>query len=392
MSKRDYYETLGISKNATESDIKSAFRKLSRKYHPDMQSGKSDDEKKQAEEKFKEIAEAYEVLSDKDKRANYDQFGFDSGSAGGFSNMDMREFMRRHASMFGGMFGGFESAFNGFDFGSRFGNATTPAFDMNQPEDGDDVQTNVTVSFKESINGCVKEFDLNLTKPCNECKGTGCKNDSTPTTCQHCHGKGRIITEKRMGFMMSQTISECPYCHGIGKSFDVCTKCHGQKRIPHTQHIKVKVPAGINAGQRLRVVGAGHCGVKGGSDGNLYVNIDVVKNSLFDRRGLDVMTQAHIDPITAAIGGSIDVMTPYKHIMVSIPKGIESGHTIKVKNNGISTKSGSGDLYVTVVVDTPTKLNAIQETKLKELASALNDSNYPKFDAYRQSVAEYEKE
>ena len=245
-NKRDYYEVLGVNKNASDDEIKHAYRKLAVQYHPDR--CKDAD----AKDKFQEISEAYSILSDKDKRAQYDQFGFDGPQmhgAGGFPHgFDPFDLFRAH---FGGgnSFDDDNEGFNPFGFGRmRRNRQNTPDYDS--PEDGSDLQMKLDLTFKESLSGCIKDIDVTLNEQCPECGGRGIENGSTPEKCTHCNGTGQIVHTQRNGFMMSQTISPCPYCHGQGISAKPCKKCHGEKRIAAKKHMSVKVPAGIDAGQR----------------------------------------------------------------------------------------------------------------------------------------------
>lgn len=391
MNKRDYYEVLGINKNASEQDIKTAFRKLSRKYHPDLQTGKSDAEKKDAEEKFKEIAEAYEVLSDSDKRSNYDQFGFDGHRMSGgspFGAFNMSDFMRNHASMFSNVFGG--SFGNGANsFGMHFGfdddvESSKPQPNYNLPENGQNIQLGIEISFKESVNGCEKSFDLKLSQPCNECSGTGIDKASKPTKCTNCNGTGRKVQIVQHGFMVSQTVTPCEVCNGTGYVTKPCSKCNGKKRIPKNEHVIIKVPAGIDDGQRLRVVGKGHCGIKGGSDGHLFVNIKITKQNVFERKGLDVFTKVDIDPITAMIGGKIKVATPYNMIDVDIEPGTTSGKKIIKQKYGIKSNSSIGNLIIEFNIAPFKNLNSDQKKILEEFRKNLNINNFPNSKQYEE--------
>lgn len=389
MNKRDYYEVLGLSKDASESDVKSSFRKLSRKWHPDMQSGKSEAEKKEAEEKFKEIAEAYEVLSDKEKRANYDQFGFDGPHMSGgpsFGGFDMRDFMQRHGSMFGSMFGR--------NFGMHFGfgddedeymyNNQEP--DFNVPENGQNVQLAIELAFKESIHGCEKTFDLKLTKQCDCCHGTGIDNSEKPEKCPKCKGKGKVVQTTQQGFMISQVVTDCPECNGIGYKVKKCSKCNGAKRLQDVKHITVKIPAGIDNGQRLRVIGKGHCGVNGGQDGNLFILVSIKNQSVFERNGLNVKTRISIDPITATAGGIVKVATPYEMIDVDIPSGTRTGKQLVKYGKGIKANNTTGNLIIETTVEPFENLTAEQKKLMLELKSKMTASNFPLKDKYEQEA------
>jgi molecular chaperone DnaJ len=387
--KQDYYEVLGVSKNATDQEIKSAFRKLSRKYHPDMQAGKSDTEKKDAEEKFKTIAEAYEILSDKNKRSNYDQFGFDGPKMGnGFDGFDMSEFMARHAGMFGDMFEG------GFNFGGMFGGSPfghnarqNREPDFKQPEHGKHVHLALEIPFKDAINGCTRTFDIKLTKPCPECGGTGIEKDSKPIKCDKCNGTGHSVKISQNGFMVQQIISECPHCHGTGYKFTYCKKCNGEKRIKDTKHIEIKIPAGIDNGQRLRIPGKGHCGVNGGENGHLFVEISVEHQDVFERiANNDVITNIDIDPITAMLGGTIVAASPYGFINVDIKAGTKSGTIIKMKNHGIKTSTLIGDLHIKINIAPFEKLSSEQKQLLEQLKTTITSDNFSFIEKYKSKV------
>ena len=386
MDKKDYYEVLGVNKNATDAEIKTAFRKLSRKYHPDMQAGKSESEKKNAEVKFKECAEAYEVLSNKDKRANYDQFGFNGpqmSQGNPFSGFDMGDFMSRHSSMFGDMFGDF----GGMHF--SFGGNEEPKNkepDYNQPENGQNVQLAIDITFKEAIHGCEKSFDIKLTKQCNCCHGTGIESGFKPTTCNKCGGKGRVIQTTKHGCMISQTISDCPECNGSGYKIKTCKKCNGSKRLQDIKHITVKIPAGIDNGQRLRIVGKGHCGVKGGVDGNLYILVNIIPQNVFVRNGLNVTTKLNIDPITATLGGKVKVASPYEFFDIEIPSKTQSGKKIVINGKGIRTNSNIGNLIVEVNIAPFENLTSEQKKLLSDLNTKFTSLNFPLKEQYEQQA------
>lgn len=394
-NKRDYYEVLGVSKTATQDELKKAYRKLSMQYHPDRQAGKSDTEKKDAEEKFKEVSEAYSILSDKDKRAQYDQFGFEGpnmGGSGGFGGFDPFEMFRRH---FGGNGSPFEDdddcGFNPFSFGGfgRHSNRQEQNFDA--PEDGSDLQMSMQLTFKESLFGCVKEIDVPLNTPCQECNGRGIEKGSMPSKCTHCNGTGHIVNTVRNGFMMSQTITSCPHCHGQGMSMKVCPKCHGSKRIDTKKHLSVKVPMGIGNGQRLRVRGKGECGVKGGKDGDMYINVLVEPNSLFERRGQDLKTIMPIDAATATLGGKVDVQTPWGKATVNVSPKTTSGTSTRIVGHGIKSSTQTGDLIVEFNVKPFDNLNSNQKKLLEELKKSLSSSNIYGKQKYQAAIDEFLK-
>lgn len=387
-NKRDYYEILGVSKTATQDELKKAYRKLSMQYHPDRQAGKSENEKKDAEEKFKEVSEAYSVLSDKDKRMHYDQFGFEETGTvgGGFGGFDPFEMFRQH---FGGNSNPFDDdgsfGFGPFGFGGR--HKQHKATDFNQPEDGDDIQLAMRLSFVESLYGCVKDIDITLTDQCSSCNGKGIESGSTPETCPTCHGSGQHVHIQKNGFMVSQTITICPTCSGTGISAKPCPKCHGVKRVPAKKHITVKVPQGIADGMRLRVKGKGECGLKGGTDGDLYIAINIENNKLFSRNGLDLKTVVPLDPITASLGGKINVQTPWGIVKVNVPAKTSSGNIEIVKNHGVKTDKESGNLIIEFKVSSLTNLNAKQTKLLDELKKTISTNNIKDLNEYETSVS-----
>lgn len=384
-NKRDYYEVLGVKKDATPEEIKSAYRKLAVKWHPDRC------KEADAKEKFQEISEAYSVLSDKDKRAQYDQFGFDGPSMGGFESAGFNPFDLFRAHFGGSPFG--DNGFGPFSF-SGFGHSAhrrqqEPDFDL--PEDGDDLQINMQLSFKESLFGCVKEIDLTLNEPCSECGGRGVAKGSKPSKCSHCNGTGQVVHTQRNGFMMSQTITPCPHCHGQGISAQVCSKCHGDKRIAAKKHISVKVPMGIGDGQRLRVHGKGECGVKGGKDGDMYINVHVTSSSLWQREGLDLVLHMPIDAATATLGGNAEVPTPWGKVTVNVPSGTQSGDQAKVQGHGVKTSSAKGDLVVRFIVMPFTSLDSHQKKLLEDLKKSLSTKNTTHLDECLKDAENFNK-
>lgn len=385
MDKKDYYEVLGVNKNATDAEIKTAFRKLSRKYHPDMQAGKSESEKKNAEVKFKECAEAYEVLSNKDKRANYDQFGFNGpqmSQGNPFSGFDMGDFMSRRSSMFGDMFGDF--GFN-FDFNSNK-HTSSKKFNPKQPENGSDIQTNINITFKEAINGCSKEFNLDLQTECTSCHGTGLDSKIQPKTCSYCNGSGILTQQQRTPFGISIVQSTCSHCNGSGYSIIKCSKCNGKKRQSNIQHIVLKVPKGIDNGQKLRVIGKGQCGVCNGQNGNLYVIVNIEPQNIFIRTGLNIITKINIDPITATLGGKVKVANPYGFIDVAIPEKTQSGKKIIINGKGIKTNSEVGNLIIEINIAPFENLTAEQKKLLSNLKTTLTSLNFPLKEQYEQQA------
>ena len=358
---KDYYSILNVSKNATDDEIKKAFRKLSMQYHPDRQVGKTEAEKKTAEEKFKEISEAYDTLGDKDKRQKYDMFG-SSGSTSADDDM-----MSRFASQFGRFGFGFEDMFGGSPFGRT---RSTP--DPNSPEDGADVQINLNVTFKESLFGVVKEFDIDVEEPCNACNGTGTADGKGLKKCSHCNGTG-MFTQVH-GRMMVQ--STCSYCQGQGyMNSSPCQKCHGSRRCTKMKHVSLKIPAGVHNGSRLRIAGSGQSGLKGGKSGDLYVQLRVEESKLFQRNGYDLYTDLYISPIIASIGGDADVYTPYGTIKIKIPAGTIAGKQLRVPNKGIKTSTANGDLILNVQIEPLVNLSKEQKDLLKAFNNTVSAKN-----------------
>ena len=380
-SKRDYYEVLGVSKNATDDELKKSYRKLALKYHPDR--CKDSD----ASAKFAEISEAYEVLSNKEKRAQYDQFGFDglNGNAGfSSSGFDPFEMFKSH---FGGM-GGFSSMFGDFSFnpfGHNRHHEHQKDHDYNLPENGSDLQMNMTITFKESLYGCIKDIEITLDEECPECNGRGIEKGSTPEKCTYCNGTGHIVNTQRNGFMVMQNISECPHCHGNGVLTKTCKKCHGMKRIPSKKTISVKIPQGIANGQRVRIQGKGECGIKGGKNGDMYIQMHVESCKLFNRDGnsLDLTTYVPVDAITATLGGQIDVRTPWETLKATIPIRTISGDQVSLKGSGVHSKNGNGNLNVIFEVEPFEHLTQEQKKMLENFKNTLNSNNICKMKSYQ---------
>ena len=375
-NKRDYYEVLGVSKNASDDEIKKAYRKLAIKYHPDR--CKDAD----AKDKFQEISEAYATLSDKDKRTQYDQFGFNgpqmnSGFGAGFNPFDL---FRAH---FGGNpFGEDDDGFSPFNmFGNRRPRHKEQNFD--QPENGDDLQMNMSLTFKESLMGCIKDIDITLNEECPECKGRGIEKGSIPEKCTYCNGTGQIVHTQRNGFMMMQNISPCPHCHGQGVSMKLCKRCHGAKRVEAKKHISVKVPPGIDNGQRMRVKDKGECGIKGGKNGDMYINISIAPNDIYARRGLDLKTILPIDAATATLGGKVEVNTPWGKTTVDVPSNTSSGSIKTLHGYGVKTNSAKGNLIIEFKVMPFNSLDEKQKKLLEDLKKTLTTSNTLGLDAYK---------
>lgn len=349
--KRDYYEVLGIPKTATEAEIKKAFRTTAKKYHPDMHPGD-----KECEEKFKEAQEAYAVLSDPDKRRQYDQFGhaaFD-GSAGGaggfdFSGMDMGD-------IFGDIFGDF------FGGGSRRGPSNGPA-------KGANVRLSVRITFEEAVFGCSKELEFSYKEECSTCHGTGAKPGTSPETCSKCGGKGKVVYSQQSLFGMMQNVQTCPDCQGSGKVVkEKCTNCRGTGYIAKKVKKTVEIPAGIDNGQCVRVRDYGEPGVNGGPRGDLLVEVIVARNPAFERQDMNIFSNASISFGIAVLGGDVRIKTVDGDIIYTVAPGTQSGTRIRLKGKGVPSlrnKAVRGDHYVTLIVNTPTGLSKEAKDALK---------------------------
>ncbi|MCI6376892.1 MAG: molecular chaperone DnaJ [Clostridiales bacterium] len=358
MAKRDYYEVLGVGKNATDAEIKSAYRKKAKECHPDLHPND-----KGAEERFKELNEANEVLSDPEKRKRYDQFGFDGpqmggGGAGGFD-----------FNGFGGM-GGFESIFDTF-FGGGMGGASR----RDAPIEGNDVQHRITITFEEAAFGCEKSIDFFRNEACDACGGSGAKPGTQPQTCPTCKGSGQVRTGG--GFMV--TVRTCPTCHGEGKIIkDKCQSCGGTGRVRRKRNLKLRIPAGIQDGVSLVKRGEGEPGMRGGPAGDLYITVSVKPHKLFKRSGNDILLDMPISITQAALGAELDVPTLEKPVKQRIPEGTQTGTQFRIKGQGIpSLKNGlKGDLVVTVHVEVPKKLNEKQKDLLRQLDESMGGKEY----------------
>ncbi len=342
--KRDYYEVLGIPKTATEAEIKKAFRTTAKKYHPDMHPGD-----KECEEKFKEAQEAYAVLSDPDKRRQYDQFGhaaFDGSAGGGaggfdFSGMDMGD-------IFGDIFGDF------FGGGSRRSS-------NNGPQKGANVRLSVRITFEEAIFGCAKELEFSYKEECKTCHGTGAKPGTSPETCSKCGGKGKVVYSQQSLFGMMQNVQTCPDCQGTGKVVkEKCPDCRGNGYVAKRIRKTVDIPAGIDNGQCVRVRDYGEPGKNGGPRGDLLVEVIVSRNPAFERRDMDIFSNASISFGIAALGGDVRIKTVDGDIIYTVAPGTQTGTRIRLKGKGVPSirnKAVRGDHYVTLIVNTPSGLS-----------------------------------
>jgi len=356
-SKRDYYEVLDIDRNATDEKIKKAFRKLAFQYHPDR--NRSDG----AEEKFKEINEAYEVLCDPDKRAAYDRFGH-AGSQGVFERG------------FGGFdFGGFGDIFDAF-FG---GGATTATRQAPQP--GADLHQRVTLAFEEAAFGADKEINILRTERCSLCHGTACQPNSQPSQCPNCNGKGQVRQVQQSIFGRFTNITTCPQCHGEGRIItEPCPQCRGTGQEKHRRSLLVKIPAGVEDGSRIRLSGEGDVGVRGGPPGNLYLSLSAKPHEFFTREGYDVLYELPINFAQAALGAELEVPTPDGNFKLKIPAGSQTGYVFRLKNKGIPHLHGSGrgTQLVRLTVVTPDSLTKRERQLFEELAKNLGPAKRAK--------------
>ena len=356
MNNTEYYDRLGLSKDASQDEIKRAYRKLSKKYHPDI------NKEPGAEEKYKEILEAYETLSDAQKRAAYDQYGPDG--ANGFGGQ--------------GSFGGFDggAGFGGFEdiFSSFFGGGATR--NPNAPRQGDDLQYRVNLSFEEAVFGAEKEIHYNREVTCKTCSGSGAKPGTSPVTCGRCHGHGviNVDTQTPLGMMRRQVT--CDVCHGTGQEIkDPCQTCHGTGREKQSHTVSVKIPAGVETGQQIRLAGQGEAGFNGGPYGDLFVVINVNPSDKFTRDGSTIYYTLNISLVQAALGDTVEVPTLHGNVEMVIPAGTQTGKTFRLKGKGAPRLRGGsqGDQLVTVKIVTPTKLNDAQKEALLAFAKASGD-------------------
>ena len=360
-NKRDYYEVLGVDRWAYEATIKKAYRQLAKKYHPDMNPGD-----KEAEKKFKEASEAYAVLSDAEKRRQYDQFGhaaFEQGGGGA------------------GGFGGFD--FNGGDMGDIFGDIFGDLFGggrsrraNNGPMKGANVRTAVRITFEEAVFGCEKQLDLNLKDECTTCHGTGAKPGTSPETCPKCGGKGQIVYTQQSLFGTVRNVQTCPDCNGSGKIVkEKCADCHGSGYITNRKKIAVTIPAGIDNGQSIRIREKGEPGVNGGPRGDLLVEVQVERHPIFQRQDMNIYSTAPVTFAQAALGGQIHITTVDGDMAYDIKPGTQTDTKIRLKGKGVPSlrnKNIRGDHYVTLVVQVPTKLNEEAKEYLRKYDEAVN--------------------
>ena len=375
--KRDYYEVLGIGKNATDAEIKSAYRKLAKKYHPDLNPGN-----KEAEEKFKEVNEANDVLSDPQKRQRYDQFGFAGvdpnyaaangggagGFGGGFGGVDLGDIF---GDIFGGGFGGGFSGFGG-------GSSTRTA---NAPRKGHDIQASVILTFEEAAHGCSKKITINRQDTCPDCGGTGAAKGTSPETCPDCGGHGYVVTQQRTPFGVMQSQQPCSHCGGRGTIIrNPCKTCRGTGKTAARKSLEINIPAGIDDDQNIALRGQGDAGSNGGPAGDVIVHVTVKADPMFERDGYDVTIHVPITFSQAVLGDDVEVPTVDGRIVQHIPEGTQSGTKFRLRGQGIQYLNGRGrgDQYVIVDVEIPKKVTRAQREALKAFEDSMKEDNYEK--------------
>ena len=358
--KRDFYEVLGLSKGASDDEIKKAYRKLAKKYHPDLNPGD-----KEAEERFKEINEAYSILSDAEKKSRYDQFGFagvdPSYGGGGGMGFDMGDIDL--GDIFGSFFGG---GFGGFGGGGR----------RNGPQKGDSLRVNLALTFEEAAFGCTKEIELNRTETCEECKGSGCAAGTTAETCPDCRGAGQVRIQRGAGGFAFSTTTTCSKCRGTGKIIHTpCKKCGGTGNTRKKQRVSVTIPAGIDEGQAVSLRGQGNAGTNGGPAGDLLVRVQIKPHPQFRREGVTVLYEQPISFYQAAMGAELEIPTIDGNVKYNLPAGTQTDTTFRLRGKGIPELRGRGrgDQYVTVKVQVPTSLNAEQKAALNAFGEAMGE-------------------
>ena len=380
--KKDYYEVLGVDRKANDDELKKAYRKLAKKYHPDLNPGDAE-----AEKSFKEVNEAYEILSDSEKRARYDQFGhagvdpnYNAGTGG-------------YGGGYGGGFGGFDFSDLGDIFGDILGGfgGGRRQRDPNAPQRGANTSATVTISFEEAAKGCKKKINVTRVTTCSTCNGSGAESSGSIKACPNCHGTGHVNITQRTPFGTMQTQSVCSQCRGTGKIIDKpCKACAGKGRIRITEEKEIEIPAGIDDGQTMRVRGAGDSGVNGGPSGDLNIHVSVRPHPFFERDGFDVFCQIPITFTQAALGDEIIVPTIDGKVKFTIPEGTQTGSEFKLRGKGIErlNYSGRGDQYVTVTVEVPRNLSKEQRGILRSFDEKIDDKNYTKKKSFTDRLKE----
>lgn len=376
--KRDYYEVLGVNRNASGDEIKKAYRKEAKKYHPDLHPGD-----KEAEAKFKEVNEAYEVLSDSDKKSRYDQFGhagvdpnFGAGGAGGagFGGFDFGD-------IFGDIFGG---GFGGFGGGSR----------RNGPVRGNDVRQVVDVTFEEAAFGCKKKLNITKNETCHTCGGSGAKPGTSPVTCKRCGGRGQVQTQTRTPLGYMTNVSTCPDCHGTGKVVtDPCKDCRGTGQVRKSKTIEINIPQGINNGQTIQISGGGEPGQRGGPAGDLLITVRIKPHEIFKRDDYDVHIEIPITFVQAALGATLQVPTLDGVVEYDIPEGTQTGSVFRLRGKGVPyvRGKGRGDQYVTVEVEVPKNLSQKQKEALRDFETISEGKNYKRQKSFFDKMKDFLK-
>ncbi|WP_340615376.1 molecular chaperone DnaJ [Xenorhabdus entomophaga] len=372
MAKQDYYEVLGVSKTADEKEIKKAYKRLAMKYHPDRNQGDKD-----AESKFKEIKEAYEILTDSQKRAAYDQYGHAAFEHGGM----------------GGGAGGFGGGADFSDiFGDVFGDIFGGGRRQQRPSRGSDLRYNMELTLEEAVRGVTKEIRIPTLETCDTCHGSGAKAGTSPETCSTCHGAGQV--QMRQGFFAVQ--QPCPQCHGRGKIIkNPCGKCHGHGRVEKYKTLSVKIPSGVDTGDRIRLSGEGEAGEHGAPSGDLYVQVQVRTHHIFERDGSNLYCEVPINFATAALGGEIEVPTLDGRVSLKIPAETQTGKLFRMKGKGVKSVRGGvqGDLLCRVVVETPVKLNEEQKELMRKLGDSFGgksgETNSPRSKSFLDGVKKF---
>jgi molecular chaperone DnaJ len=373
-AKRDYYEVLGVARDAKPDEIKKAYRKLAVKFHPDKNPGDHT-----AEEKFKELGEAYEALSDADKRAAYDRYGHAAftGGMGGGGGGGFHDAADIFSQVFGGAFGGgFEEFFGG---GRR---------QRSGKQRGSDLRYDLEITLEEAANGVEKELEIERNVPCETCESKGTKGSGGVKTCQTCGGRG--VVARQAGIFVQQ--STCPECRGTGETVsDPCTTCRGEGRVQRDSRIKLRIPAGVDTGTRLRSSGHGDAGVRGGDSGDLYVFLHVRDHDVFERDGSDLFCEVPLPFTVAALGGELKVPSLDGQSSIKIPAGTQGGTVFRLRDKGILSLSTKrrGDLHVRVQVEVPTKLNTEQQDKLRAFAESIGDHNSPMQEGFFQKAKRF---
>ncbi len=360
--KRDYYEVLGVGKDASESDLKKAYRRIAKDCHPDLHPGDAE-----AEARFKEANEAYAILSDPEKKAKYDQFGFagvdpnyGAGAGGGFTG-DFGDL----GDIFGDIFG----AFTGGGFGGGFGGGRTAS--RNGPQRGENLRVRLTITFEEAAFGCKKDINITRIDACPDCGGTGCASGTTAEVCPDCHGSGTVRTQQRTAFGVFQSTSPCSRCGGSGKIIHTpCSKCRGAGTVRAQKTLNVTIPAGIDNGETISLRGQGNAGKNGGPAGDLLIVVQVRPSSIFQREGTNLYSTISLNFVQAALGTEVEVETLDGPVSLNIPEGTQTGAVFRLRNKGVpSVRTGNrGDLYVTVNLETPKNLSSKQKELLREFA------------------------